>query len=138
MKTALYILFVSIFSCKCSKTDTTKTINATELVSKAAADSISIDSVATQPACIKALIEKMKAEPVTNPPSKIYSYWYAGKKVYYVPAVCCDNFSDLYNDSCIIIAHPDGGFTGRGDGKIKDFEEKRSNEKLIWEDKRKI
>jgi hypothetical protein len=137
MKTVIFIFLVTIFGCKSAKTDTTKNNNANELVNKALADSISIDSLASQPACIKDLIAKMKAAAVTNPPSKIFSYSYEGKKVYYVPAVCCDNFSDLYNDSCIIIAHPDGGFTGRGDGKIKDFEEKRSNEKLIWEDKRK-
>jgi hypothetical protein len=79
----------------------------------------------------------MKAEPVTNPPSKIYSYIFNSKTVYYVPAVCCDNFSDLYDDSCKIIAHPDGGFTGKGDRKLPTFHEEKKNEKLIWEDKRK-
>ncbi len=83
-----------------------------------------------------ALIDKFKSEETTNPPRKIYSYLYAGKKVYYVSAVCCDNFSDLYNDSCRLIAHPDGGFTGRGDGKIIDFETAK-NEKLLWADSRK-
>ncbi len=137
MKLVILIFIVTIVGCKCSKTDSAKNSISTVQASKVANDSITNNSMTTLPACIKELIEKMKAEPVTNPPSKLYSYVYAGKKVYYVPAVCCDNFSDLYDDSCKIIAHPDGGFTGRGDGKIIDFEEKKTNEKLLWEDKRK-
>ena len=123
------------FCCKCSKTDAAKNNTSTELVNKVAADSIAADSLVQPPTCVKALIGKRKAEPVTNPPGKLYSYTYASKKVYYVPPVCCDNFSDLYNDSCKIITHPDGGFTGRGVRKIKNFEEKNTNEKLLWQDK---
>jgi hypothetical protein len=137
MKTIAFILIATMFGCKCSKTSTTKENGATENVNKAVASKTVTDSLASLPVCIKAMIEKMKAEPITNPPNKIYSYTFKNKTVYYVPGVCCDNFSDLYDDSCKIIAHPDGGFTGRGDGKIKDFGELRKNEKLIWEDKRK-
>ncbi len=89
------------------------------------------------PVCVKVLIEKMKSEPVTNPPSKVYSYIYKGKKVFYVPAVCCDMFSDLYNDSCRLMGHPDGGFSGQGDGNFKDFDTTKSQQKLLWEDTRK-
>jgi hypothetical protein len=32
---------------------------------------------------------------------------------------------------------PDGGFTGKGDGKCTYFFDARTNEKLIWEDERK-
>ncbi len=60
-----------------------------------------------------------------------------GKKVYYVPAICCDMFCDLYNDSCRLMGHPDGGITGRGDGKIKDFATEQSDEKLMWAETRK-
>ena len=34
------------------------------------------------------------------------------------------------------MGHPDGGFTGKGDGKIKDFET-ATDEKLLWADSRK-
>ena len=104
----------------------------TEVVS--AAEERAPDSL---PVCIKAMIKKFKSEGKTNPPRKIYSYTYNGKKVYYVTAVCCDNFSDLYNSNCELIGHPDGGFTGRGDGKYRDFPTVRKNEKLLWEDTRK-
>lgn len=137
MKMILLIFIATIVGCKCSKTAASKEINAQENINRSVANKTASDSLALLPICIKALVEKMKSELVTNPPSKLYSYTYNKKTVYYVPPVCCDNFSDLYDDSCEIIAHPDGGFTGRGDGKIPNFEKEKSNEKLIWEDKRK-
>ena len=116
---------ISIFGCNASKKNT---VDVAPEGSKVVVDSL--------PVCVKVLIEKMKSEAVTNPPRKIYSYKYLGKKVFYVPAVCCDNFSDLYNDSCRLMGHPDGGFTGKGDGKIKDFAA-ATDEKLLWADSRK-
>lgn len=95
-----------------------------------------IKKPAPLPVCVQQLITKFKKEDVTNPPRSIYSYTYHGKTVYYVPAPCCDFFSDLYDSSCKIIAHPDGGFTGRGDSKLPDFLQDRKNEKLVWKDSR--
>ncbi len=134
MKIIFVLSFLVSMACNTSKESTTKK----ELISYADS-SIMLkqnDSSANLPACIKALIEKMKTSAVTNPPSKLYSYTFEGKTVFYVPAVCCDQFSNLYNDSCKIIAHPDGGFTGRGDKKLPTFNTTKTNEKLIWEDKR--
>ena len=87
--------------------------------------------------CIKSLIESFKKEEKQNPARSVYSYKYKGKTVFYVPAVCCDKFSDLYDNNCKLIAHPDGGLTGKGDGKEKDFSTLRVDEKLLWHDKRK-
>jgi hypothetical protein len=131
-----FLLFVFIFftvSCNCTKKEN-KVIP--QFIPDSEIDTIRVEKD-TIPACIKALIKKIEAEPVTSPPSKIYSYTFEGKTVYYVPAVCCDNFSDLYNDGCKIIAHPDGGFTGKGDRKAPNFQEEKTNEKLIWADPRK-
>jgi len=99
------------------------------------------NSVASQdsiiPVCIVVMTEKYTAEEKQNPPRKIYEYRYKGRKVYYVTAPCCDFFSDLYDDNCALIGHPDGGITGRGDGTMTDFITARTAERLIWEDKRK-
>jgi hypothetical protein len=89
------------------------------------------------PVCVNQLIEKFTAEEKQNPPRKIYRFTYQGKTVYYVTAPCCDFFSDLYDSDCQLMGHPDGGITGRGDGKLPDFEKEKSHEKLIWEDQRK-
>ncbi len=88
------------------------------------------------PACIREMIAKFTKEEVTNPPRKIYQYDYKGQIVFYVPALCCDFFSDLYDMDCKLIGHPDGGFSGRGDGSFPDFIKVRKHERLVWEDGR--
>ncbi len=94
------------------------------------------DSSAKLPACINKMIADFTKAEVENPPRKIYSYNYQGKTVYYVTPPCCDFYSDLYDDNCNLIGHPDGGITGKGDGKMTDFHSTKSAEKLLWEDKR--
>jgi hypothetical protein len=88
------------------------------------------------PVCVQQLISRFRKEEKQNPPRSIYRYSYKGRTVYYVTAPCCDFYSDLYNSACTIIAHPDGGFTGRGDGRAPDFLKERKNEKLLWKDNR--
>ncbi|MBX2889037.1 MAG: hypothetical protein KF829_10365 [Ferruginibacter sp.] len=90
----------------------------------------------TPPACIREMITRFSGAPVTQPPRKIFLYDYKGKIVFYVPAICCDFFSDLYDMDCHLIGHPDGGITGRGDGSFPDFINERTKEVLIWEDSR--
>lgn len=88
------------------------------------------------PACIDSLVNIFRKEDKQSPPRAIYSYTYKGRLVYYVPPVCCDFYSDLFDSACNVIAHPDGGFTGRGDGSAADFVSTRANEKLLWKDER--
>ena len=82
------------------------------------------------------LIDRLEKEPVANPPLSITQYEYQNQTVYFVPQRCCDIFSDLYDAEGNIIAHPDGGITGRGDGRVTDFFESRINGTPIWEDRR--
>ena len=89
------------------------------------------------PVAIQQLIKQYAAEEKANPPRTIYSYIYNGQTVYYVTAPCCDFFTDLYDSKGKLIAHPSGGFTGRGDGQLPDFDAKKTNEKIVWADKRK-
>ncbi len=89
------------------------------------------------PPCILQRIEKLRTENVANPPASVWQYEYNGQVVYFIPQKCCDIPSLLYDSNCNLICNPDGGFSGRGDGKCKDFFEKRTKEKLIWKDERK-
>ena len=96
-------------------------------------------SQATQtgnPAWVDQLIKKFQSDPVGNPPQSIWRYEYNGQVVYFIPAQCCDQYSTLYDKSGDVICAPDGGFTGKGDGKCSDFFDKRTNEQLIWKDSR--
>ncbi len=88
------------------------------------------------PAWVDQLIKKFEGQQVGNPPLSIWKYEYNGQTVYYVPAHCCDIPSSVYDAAGNEICEPDGGLTGKGDGKCPDFFDKRSNEQLIWKDSR--
>jgi hypothetical protein len=90
------------------------------------------------PACIQDEIRKMQAEPVANPPASIWSYDYLGQTVFYIPPQCCDVTSKLLDQNCNELCSPDGGLTGRGDGKCPEFFDKRTDEKLVWKDDRQL
>ena len=119
MKTLFYLLCILFMVSGCSNLKDSNASNATSI-----------------PLCIKDLIKKHQAEEKENPPIKIYSYSYQGRTVYYETAACCDMFSNLYDNKCVLLGHPDGGITGRGDGKFPDFFTVATNQKLVWEDKR--
>lgn len=88
------------------------------------------------PSCIESLIAQLESEPVTNPPSSLTLYEYAGQCVYYRPPVCCDQYSEVYDAKCQVICAPDGGIMGQGDGKCPDFFTNAVEIKLVWQDSR--
>ncbi len=88
------------------------------------------------PDCIKGIINFIKSEPKRNPPAKIYRYLWEGRTVYYIPPFCCDIPSDLLDSTCALICHPDGGFSGTGDGNCVNFIRDKTNELLVWQDNR--
>ena len=62
---------------------------------------------------------------------KIYQYEYNGAIVYYFVPPCCDRFSSLLNSKGETLCLPDGGITGKGDGKCPDFNKMKKNEKQL-------
>lgn len=104
--------------------------NATE---KTVAEAAGKDSI---PSCIREKINKFKGMQQHEQPQRVIEYSYQGKKVYYVAMPCCDFFNEVYDDKCNLLGAPDGGFTGKGDGKLPDFAKEAKNEKLIWEAKK--
>jgi hypothetical protein len=91
---------------------------------------------AANPAFVDKLITQFKSDPVGNPPQSIWSSEYNGQVVYFIPAQCCDQYSTLYDSSGNVICAPDGGLTGKGDGKCPDFFSQRANEQVVWKDPR--
>jgi hypothetical protein len=85
---------------------------------------------------LKSLIASIEQEPVWNPPATITRYTYRGAPVYYLAPHCCDIRSKLYDANGAMICEPDGGITGKGDGKCEDFLAARAEEHLIWRDSR--
>ncbi len=89
------------------------------------------------PACVFDKIAEFQKTEKANPPRAVYKYDYKGSTVYYITAPCCDIYPELFDADCNLLCAPDGGFTGKGDGKCVDFHKLKSNEKLIWKDNRK-
>lgn len=88
------------------------------------------------PAWIDELISRYKAADVANPPASIIRYTYKEAPVYYVPPRCCDIPSRLHDVDGNILCAPDGGFTGRGDGRCADFRSAARDRTVIWQDTR--
>ena len=89
------------------------------------------------PVCIRKMINERKKETPPDPAEQVDEYLYNGKTVFLFTAPCCDQWNELYDDSCKIICAPTGGITGRGDGKCKDFSETAVHVKVIWKNSKK-
>jgi hypothetical protein len=83
------------------------------------------------PACLAKMLDSLKKEGV-NMPGSITKYSYRSKTVYYVLSGCCDQFNPVYDNECNILGAPDGGLTGKGDGKLTGFKDEATNPQLIW------
>jgi len=88
------------------------------------------------PGWLDRMLRDLEGQPPANHPLTITRYEYRGEAVYYQTAACCDIFSNLYNEEGELIAHPDGGITGQGDGRLPDFHQEREREFLVWMDTR--
>jgi hypothetical protein len=89
-----------------------------------------------RPPWLKARIAEVLAERKRNPITRIFKYNYGGQTVYYISAPCCDQYSQVLDTKGKLVCQPDGGITGKGDGKCADFEKNKTNEKLVWQDPR--
>jgi hypothetical protein len=114
-----------------AKTDTTVVAQPADLNQKDSVITLK-ETNAALPTCIKNKIDSFKLKEAHEKPQRVLEYVYKGKKVYYVVMPCCDFFNEVYDDKCNFLGSPDGGFTGKGDGKIPDFFEEAKSEKLVW------
>lgn len=93
---------------------------------------ISPNEIVDMPTCIKNKIDSFKLKEAHEKPQRVLEYMYKGKKVYYVVMPCCDFFNEVYDRNCKFLGSPDGGFSGKGDGKLPDFFTEATGEKLVW------
>jgi hypothetical protein len=119
---ALILFLVATAGCQTSE----KSMAATE----------SDASRPQQAAWLSEMIRELEEEAPANPPAKVYRYFYNDQEVYYLTSRCCDITGKVYDVEGNLLCEPDGGITGQGDGRCPDFAETRTNETLIWEDKR--
>ena len=99
----------------------------------------SVDGMSTD--FVKNKIAEIEKNPVYNPPASIWKWEYQDSIYFYVTADCCDQFNELYNRDGKLICHPDGGFTGRGDGNcpvdFRSLDSTQLKKTLVWRDSRK-
>lgn len=88
------------------------------------------------PAWLADLQRQIAEEPATNPPSQILRFELVGRPVYYRPPYCCDIQGVLYSEDGTVLCHPDGGFTGTGDGRCPEFFTRRRDCVQVWADPR--
>jgi len=88
--------------------------------------------ISGMPPCMVTKIEEMKSDPKVNAPQSVTQYMYKGSAVFYISAGCCDQFNQVYNSDCDYLGSPDGGISGKGDGKISDFFASATNKKVVW------
>jgi hypothetical protein len=89
---------------------------------------------AQDPPCVDDLIAAILSHPPYG--ASITRAAYRGEATYYVPQPCCDFLNPLYDSSCQVICHPDGGIHGQGDGQCADYHDERWDVQVIWEDPR--
>jgi hypothetical protein len=88
------------------------------------------------PAWLTVKIKSLQEAPPHKLPSFVMQYTFNNQTVYYIPADCCDQLNPLYKEDGTLLCKPDGGFTGKGDGKCPDFNRATLKGILIWEDPR--
>ncbi len=90
-----------------------------------------MSSEKTIPDCLQTMIASMVAK-TNGSPQSITKYTYKNQEVYYMVSPCCDKYNVVYDSNCNVLGYPDGGYTGKGDGKMTDFKNEASDGKLIW------
>jgi hypothetical protein len=92
--------------------------------------------ISKEPEWVRDLVARLQSEPLANPPASLIRFDHAGKTYYYLPPRCCDIPSTLFDSEGKVMCAPDGGITGRGDGRCPDFVRELKNGVKIWEDQR--
>jgi hypothetical protein len=87
------------------------------------------------PAWLQKKIAHFQKLPLANPPRSVWRTAYEGQPAYYLPAICCDIPSELYNARGQLLCYPSGGFAG-GDGRCPGFNFDEATATPIWQDRR--
>ena len=85
------------------------------------------------PSCLETKIKRMSSDPREGSPLSVTRYTYKKQTVYYIVSPCCDKYNVVYDSLCNLVGFPDGGYTGRGDGKMTDFKNQAMDGQVVWE-----
>ena len=82
------------------------------------------------PRCLVQKIDSLSQ--INERPISVTRYDYRGQTVYYLKSACCDRYNPVFDKSCLLMGHPDGGLTGKGDGSLPGFRDSARNPVVIW------
>lgn len=73
--------------------------------------------IAGVPEWLRIRLADYDAQAGNAAPRAVWAVRYQGGTAYYVQAGCCDQLDPLIDANGVLLCHPSGGFTGRGDDK---------------------
>jgi hypothetical protein len=88
--------------------------------------------VAGLPEWLRIRLADYDAVPAPAAPRAVYEVPWRGGVAYYVQAGCCDQLDPLVDANGVILCHPTGGFTGRGDGKCLEALPVVAHRREVW------
>ncbi len=72
------------------------------------------------------------AQPGSAAPRAVFEVRWGDGVAYYVKAGCCDQLDPLIDARGVLLCHPSGGFTGRGDGKCPQALPAGPDRREVW------
>jgi hypothetical protein len=84
------------------------------------------------PTWLKAKIATIEATPKFAEATVIWKLQYKDEDAYLFVAPCCDQFNTLYSATGVLLCSPNGGITGRGDGKCPDAITPKTKYVVVW------
>jgi hypothetical protein len=88
--------------------------------------------VAGLPEWLRIRLADYDALPGPAAPRAVYEVRYGDGVAYYVQAGCCDQLDPLVDARGVLLCHPSGGFTGRGDGKCPGALPPQADRREVW------
>ena len=82
---------------------------------------------------LRTKIAELEKDKDRNGDVQIFRYDYRNRHVFWITGYGDDRPSELYECDGEKICEPDGGITGKGNGKCPDFFGRRENEHRIWQ-----
>jgi hypothetical protein len=88
--------------------------------------------VAGLPEWLRIRLADYDAQSGPAAPRAVFEVPYGDGVAYYVQAGCCDQLDPLVDARGVLVCHPTGGFTGRGDGRCPAPLPPPAQRRAVW------
>ena len=84
------------------------------------------------PVWLRIRLADYDAQAGSAAPRAVFEVPHGGGVAYYVLAGCCDQLDPLVDANGVLLCHPSGGYTGRGDGKCPGALPPAAQRREVW------